>query len=99
MIMVRIQETVYVGGCRIRLRFDTGEAGIADLADVIAKYESARPPLDQGGFAGFSIDEWPPLAWPCGFDFPPEMLNESVPGKPPAWQRATAHENEERYES
>ncbi|MBW6513057.1 MAG: DUF2442 domain-containing protein [Desulfuromonadaceae bacterium] len=97
--MVRIQEAVYVGNYCIRLRFDTGEEGVADLAEVIGKYKEARSLLDQAEFARFYLDEWPTLVWPCGFDLSPEMLYERVTGKRPAWLADTVHEDENRYES
>lgn len=95
--MVRIRAAVYAGEYRVRLSFDTGEEGVADLGDVITRYEAARPLLDPAEFAKFTLDEWPTLMWPCGFDLSPEMLYERVTGKKPAWQRETVHEAVEIY--
>ena len=97
--MVRIQNAHYEGEYKVRLRFDTGEEGVADLGDVIEKYEAARPLLDHGEFAKFSLDEWPTLVWPCGFDLAPEMLYERVTGKRPSWQQPVmVNEASEEYE-
>lgn len=97
--MVRIQEAYYEGGYSVRLRFDTGEEGVTDLADVISKYKDARQLLDQAEFAKFTLDEWPTLVWPCGFDLSPEMLYERVTGKRPVWQQSElVHEAGEGYE-
>ncbi len=96
--MIRIQQACYEGGYRVRLRFDTGEEGVADLSDVITKYVAARPLLDQAEFAKFTLDEWPTLVWPCGFDLAPEMLYERITGKRPNWQESeTVHEAPEEY--
>lgn len=96
--MVRIQEAQYEGGYRVRLRFDTGEEGVTDLGDVITNYKAARPLLDQSEFAKFTLDEWPTLVWPCGFDLAPEMLYERITGKQPVWQLSgTVHETREEY--
>lgn len=96
--MVRIQQAQYEGGYRVRLRFDTGEEGITDLGDVIVKYKAARQLLDQAEFAKFTLDEWPTLVWPCGFDLAPEMLYERITGKQPSWQQSEmVHETEENY--
>jgi len=96
--MIRIQKAEYVGDYKIRLLFDTGEEGVTDLGDVITRYAAARPLLDRSEFAKFTLDEWPTLVWPCGFDLSPEMLYERVTGKRPAWQQSsTVHETEESY--
>jgi hypothetical protein len=41
--------------------------------------------LDRDLFQNFYLDEWPTLAWPCGFDVAPETLYEPATGKSP-WQ-------------
>ena len=95
--MIRIQEAVYVGEYKVRLRFDSGEEGIVDLSDVIMKYAAARPLIDRIEFAKFTLDEWPTLVWPCGFDLAPEMLYERATGKRPTWQQETIQEAPGRY--
>lgn len=96
--MVRIQQAHYEGEYRIRLRFDTGEEGVTDLGDVIAKYKAAHQLLDQAEFAKFTLDEWPTLVWPCGFDLAPEMLYERITGKRPSWQQSEiVHETRGEY--
>lgn len=89
--MVTIEQAEYAGGYRIRVRFNTGEEGVADLSDVIARYPAASPLRDQEVFSSFYLDEWPTLAWPCGFDLAPETLYERVTGKPPSWLGASPH--------
>lgn len=90
--MARIEQADYVGDYKVRLRFDTGEEGVADLRDVIDSYAAARSLADPAEFAKFSLDEWPTLVWPCGFDLSPEVLYERATGKRPAWQQEVVHE-------
>ena len=97
--MVRIQDAEYIGEYKVRLRFDTGEEGVADLGDVITRYAAARPLVEHAEFAKFTLDEWPTLVWPCGFDLSPEMLYERVTGKRPAWQQESVHEKSLPYGS
>jgi hypothetical protein len=97
--MIRIQHAHYEGEYKVRLRFDTGEEGVADLRDLILKYEAARPLLDCQEFAKFTLDEWPTLVWSCGFDLAPELLYERATGKSPSWQQSvTVHEISEKYD-
>lgn len=96
--MVRIQDASYLGGYRIRLRFDNGEEGVADLGDVVAGHEAAQSLRDPAEFARFTLDEWPTLVWPCGFDLAPEMLYERATGKRRGWRSDAVHEDEEKYE-
>jgi hypothetical protein len=75
----------YLGDFRIWLRFNTGDEGIVDLADIVEKFPAAKPLRDPSVFAKFYLDEWPTLAWPCGFDFSPESLYERATGKIVPW--------------
>ncbi|MDK9719267.1 MAG: DUF2442 domain-containing protein [Trichlorobacter sp.] len=83
--MIGIQEATYQEEYRIWLRFNTGESGIADLADLLHTYKAAQPLLDKNEFKKFYLDEWPTLAWPCGFDLAPESLYERATGKQFLW--------------
>jgi hypothetical protein len=82
-VIVKIQEAYYIDGYRIGLRFNTGEVGEVDLSDLLRRYPAAQPLLDQDLFRSFYLDEWPTLAWPCGFDVAPETLYELATGKSP----------------
>lgn len=84
-MIINIQETHYIDGYRISLRFNTGEIGEVDLSDLLPRYPAAQPLLDRSLFRNFYLDEWPTLAWPCGFDVAPETLYELATGKSP-WQ-------------
>jgi len=87
--MIRIQDAKYDGDYRIWLKFSSGEEGIVDLAEIVTKYPVARPLLNKEAFKHFFLDDWPTLAWSCGFDLSPEWLYELVTGNAPAWTRHT----------
>jgi hypothetical protein len=46
--------------------------------------------LDPERFRNFYLDEWPTLAWSCGFDVAPETLYELATGKSP-WGKDRAY--------
>jgi hypothetical protein len=79
--MIGVSEAAYQDGYKIWVKFNTGESGVVDLFDLIQKYKVAAPLLDTNEFKKFYLDEWPTLAWPCGFDLAPESLYERVTGK------------------
>ena len=83
--MIEIREAKYQEGYKIWLSFNTGESGVADLSDLLLKYKAAAPLLDKSVFKKFYLDEWPTLAWPCGFDLAPESLYERATGKRLEW--------------
>lgn len=85
-MLVSVSGAEYLGDYRIGLRFNTGEEGVADLADVVERYPAAQPLRDQSVFAEFVLDEWPTLTWACGFDLAPEFLYERATGKRVAWE-------------
>ena len=79
--MVYLQSAEYLSDYKIVLVFNTGEQGVVDLADMPSLFKAAKPLEDLAVFQAFFLDEWPTLAWPCGFDLAPEMLYERVTGK------------------
>lgn len=79
--MIEVREAKYQDEYKIWVCFNTGEAGVVDLADLIQKYKIAAPLLDKNEFKNFYLDSLPTLAWPCGFDLAPESLYERVTGK------------------
>jgi hypothetical protein len=83
--MIAVQTADYENAYRIKLKFNNGEEGVADLADVITRYPAAHSLKDVAEFQRFYLDEWPTLAWPCGFDISPETLYERATGKTVAW--------------
>jgi hypothetical protein len=84
-MLVAIAEARYLDGYRIWLRFNTREEGTVDLTDVVHRFAAATPLRDKAVFANFYLDDWPTLAWPCGFDFSPESLYERATGKKIEW--------------
>ena len=83
--MIEVCEAQYQQEYKIWLKFNDGENGVVDLFDVISKYPVAAPLRDKNEFKKFYLDEWPTLAWPCGFDLAPESLYERATGKKVAW--------------
>jgi hypothetical protein len=86
-MIIKIVDARYQSEYKILLRFNTEEEGVVDLADIVEKYAAAKPLRDPAVFADFYLDEWPTLAWPCGFDFSPESLYERATGKVVPWLR------------
>jgi hypothetical protein len=96
--MIAVCEVIYQEDYKIWVKFNTGESGVVDLYEVIQRYKVAQPLLDTNEFRKFYLDEWPTLAWSCGFDVAPESLYERVTGKRPERQQIeTLHEGMEEY--
>lgn len=96
--MIEVREAIYQDEYRVWLRFNSGESGVVDLKDLLLKHKAAAPLIDKNEFRKFYLDEWPTLAWPCGFDVAPESLYERVTGKRPDWQKSeTVHEACEEF--
>lgn len=72
--MVHVEQARYAGDYRLWLRFNTGDSGEVDLAELIASEPAATPLRDKVVFQEFYLDAWPTVAWPCGFDVAPESL-------------------------
>jgi hypothetical protein len=83
--MIHIESAKYLDGYRIHLEFNTGESGEVDLTQMINRYAIAASLKDTEQFAKFYLDEWPTLAWQCGFDVAPETLYELATGKRVPW--------------
>lgn len=98
--MIAVSEASYQNGYKIFVKFNTGESGVVDLHDVIKKYKVAESLFDINEFKKFYLDEWPTLAWTCGFDLAPESLYERVTGKiSESYQMETVHEALTEYKS
>jgi hypothetical protein len=83
--MIAIHSAEYQYDYKIKLTFNTGEQGVVDLYDLIEKHTIAHPLKNVNAFRQFYLDEWPTLAWSCGFDIAPETLYERATGNPIAW--------------
>lgn len=82
---IQIKSAEYLDGYRVHLQFSNGEQGIADLKDLIERYDAAKSLRDTSEFAQFRLDEWPTMVWDCGFDLSPETLYERATGKKIGW--------------
>jgi len=78
---VYVVEAQYIKDFTVYLKFNTGEAGEADLKDIIHKYNNSESLRNPVNFKKFYLDSWPTLAWDCGFDISPESLYFKVTGK------------------
>jgi len=83
--MITLTEAKYIDGYRIQIKFSDGLGGIVDFNDIIQNFPAARLLADQNEFQRFYLDDWPTLAWPCGFDFSPESLYERATGESILW--------------
>jgi hypothetical protein len=83
--MITLTEAKYVDGYRIWIKFSDNRSGVVDFTDLIQKFPAASPLVDYKEFQHFYLDDWPTLAWPCGFDFSPESLYELATGQRVAW--------------
>lgn len=85
--MISVKSARYVRGHLIAIEFSDGLSGVIDLSETISKYEAASELRDPGKFADFYLDEWPTLAWRCGFDLSPEYLYELLTRSAPSWAK------------
>jgi hypothetical protein len=73
-VLLHIDEAEYVGGYRIRLRFDDGVEGEVDLANELTG-PAFQPLRNLSAFRRFRLHpELRTLVWPNGADFAPEFL-------------------------
>lgn len=80
MTLVYLKSATYCQNYDVRLEFNTGESGVVNLEAVLHRHKIAEPLLDKTAFADFYLDEWPTLAWRCGFDIAPESLHKMMLG-------------------
>lgn len=76
MKILHVEEAEHVAGYQIRLRFNDGTEGIADLA-VSLDGPVFEPLRDPEVFKSFKI-EGHTVAWPGGADLAPEYLRNLV---------------------
>lgn len=73
-MFTHVMHVEYVDGYRLRLRFEDGATGVADLAHSLDGPVFA-PLREQAQFLKFHL-ECGTVAWPNGADFAPEYLRE-----------------------
>ena len=83
--MISVKRAQHVKDHLISIEFSDGVSGIVDLSAVVNSYEAALELRDPEKFADFYLDEWPTVAWKCGFDLSPEYLYELLTGSLPRW--------------
>lgn len=81
-----VLSVAYLEGYRLRLTFNTGEAGVIDLGELAHTVPEAAPLRDVDEFRRVFLDEWPTLVWPCGFGLAPELAYEMATGRGPPWR-------------
>jgi hypothetical protein len=84
-MIITVKSAHYIDNYRLQLTFNSGESGIADLKDLIFKYNAAISLRNIENFKNFKLDEWSTVAWDCGFDISPETLYERATGKLLNW--------------
>lgn len=72
---VSIKNAKYVRDYIIYVECSDGVSGEVDLKEIVYRHNVAKPLRDVATFAKFYLDEWPTLAWKCGFDIAPEALH------------------------
>jgi hypothetical protein len=90
--MLTVKEAHYVDGYRIRVRFDSGDEGVVDLADTL--WGPVFEPLkDPAVFRRFQVsDVFHTICWENGADLAPEAIYRKMieqsgrasPGRVPA---------------
>ena len=83
--MITLTDAKYEEGYRIWIKFSDGKSGVVDFTTIIENFPAAQPLADVQEFKQFYLDDWPTLAWPCGFDFSPESLYERATGEYVSW--------------
>jgi len=77
-MFLHIREAQYIDGYRIRLRFNDGSEGIADLSDCL-EGEVFEPLKDLKNFKAFKVDpDIETIVWENGADMAPEFLYEKM---------------------
>jgi hypothetical protein len=103
--MISVKRAEHVKDHLVSIEFSDGVSGIVDLSAVVNNYEAALELRDPKKFADFYLDEWPTVAWKCGFDLSPEYLYELLTGSLPSWAQQphaatpVVAEQEPRYEA
>lgn len=73
-MILHITEVAYLDDYRIRLVFNDGLTGVADLRDALWG-EIFEPLLDRNNFSQIRLDpELGTVSWPNGADLAPEFL-------------------------
>jgi len=85
-----VKNAKYLKDYLIFVEFSSGESGTVDLKEIVYKYAAANEIRDPKNFCDFFLDEWPTLAWKCGFDLSPETLYKLLTNHGPDWETCSA---------
>ncbi|MBF0135062.1 MAG: DUF2442 domain-containing protein [Magnetococcus sp. DMHC-1] len=94
---IAVQTVKYLDNYQLFLTFNSGESGVADLAKLVHSVPGAAQLRDQEEFRRVFLDEWPTLAWPCGFDLAPEYAYWLVTNKTASWLSDPLAKPSEKY--
>ena len=85
--LVRVVSVEWLGGHRLRVKFDNGDVGDVDLAKHLKFRGLCKPLADPAFVARVHVDEETGgLLWPGDLDFDTELLHHYATGKPlPKW--------------
>ncbi|TLU85782.1 MAG: DUF2442 domain-containing protein [Chlorobium sp.] len=73
-MFLHVTNARYLGDYKIKVVFNNGREGVADLADAL-KGPVFRPLADTSTFSSFIVDkELETLVWPNGADLAPEYI-------------------------
>jgi len=96
-MIIKVEDAKYIDNYCLWVKLNTGDKGKVDFSDMLYKYPIAKSLLDKELFREFYLDEWPTVAWACGFDISPETLYEKVTGKKYSWKGKLADKGQVPY--
>jgi len=76
--MIKVVRAEPAGEFKLKLSFSTGESGVYDFADLIARPGAMVAPLRAETYFARYFIELGALAWPNGFDLSPKALYETL---------------------
>lgn len=82
-MLIDVIEVEALEGCRLRLRFEDGVEGIADLEGIL-RFHGVFAPLEDVAYSAMvRVDPEPgTVAWPNGVDLDADVLYSRVTGCP-----------------
>jgi hypothetical protein len=76
--MIDVVSVKPVGGCRLRITFSDGSAGVHDFSATAARVGEMVRPLREPAFFARVLVELGALTWPNGFDLDPIALHDRM---------------------
>ena len=76
-MLIDVTSAEYAGGYRLKLRFDDGSEGVADLGSTLSFQGVFAPLRDPAYFKSFTVNpDLGTVVWPTCADIAPERLHE-----------------------